>query len=132
MDANRVLSALLRDGASRRELFGFPGRFYAPDLLREEVGRHADSIAARSQMPRPDVEALLWRILGRIQAVPRSGYEPFLARAAAALGGRDPDDVAYLACALAVDADAIWSHDRDFDAQTLVPRIGGVGEPPRG
>lgn len=34
----------------------------------------------------------------------------------------DSKDVAYLACALAIDAAAIWSFDTDFDEQDLVPR----------
>lgn len=40
-----------------------------------------------------------------------------------AMGEVDASDVAYLATALAVSADAIWSHDRHFDQQGLVPRV---------
>lgn len=40
-----------------------------------------------------------------------------------ALGAVDPKDVPYLAAALAIDADAIWSHDRDFDRQDTVLRV---------
>ncbi len=35
----------------------------------------------------------------------------------------DLDGVPYLGVALAIRADAIWSHDRAFDGQTLVPRV---------
>ena len=40
-------------------------------------------------------------------------------RADDAIGDTDPDDVLYLACAVANDA-AIWSDDSDFDEQSLV------------
>ena len=40
-------------------------------------------------------------------------------RAEDAIADIDPDDVLYLACALARDA-AIWSDDSDFEEQSLV------------
>lgn len=57
-----------------------------------------------------------------IRIVPNEDLLPFETLAVDALQV-DPDDVPYLACALAVDADAIWSHDPHFDAQDLVPRV---------
>jgi len=38
-----------------------------------------------------------------------------------AIGNTDPDDVLYLACAIANDA-AIWSDDSYFDEQNVVER----------
>lgn len=48
-----------------------------------------------------------------------TGYD----QAVRTLGAVDPDDVPYLATALAMQADAIWSHDKHFDQQDLVPRV---------
>ena len=54
-----------------------------------------------------------------IDVVPASEFYPGIERADEALGDIDPDDVLYLACAIASDA-AIWSDYSDFDEQRLV------------
>ena len=49
-----------------------------------------------------------------IEVVPASVFYPYIEQAEEAIGDTDPDDVLYLACALATDAD-IWSDDSDFE-----------------
>jgi predicted nucleic acid-binding protein len=53
-----------------------------------------------------------------IEVVPADDFYPAIENADEAIGDTDPDDVLYLACALARDA-AIWSDDSDFDEQDL-------------
>lgn len=55
-----------------------------------------------------------------IEAVPASDFYPHIEEADEAIGDTDPDDVLYVACALARDA-GVWSDDSDFDEQDLVP-----------
>lgn len=59
----------------------------------------------------------------RIAWVADVDVERELPRARKLLDDIDPKDVPYLACALAVSADAIWSLDIDFDAQKAIPRV---------
>ncbi len=54
-----------------------------------------------------------------IEVVPADEFYPAIDRADEAIGDTDPDDVLYLACAIACDG-AIWSDDSDFDEQSLV------------
>jgi len=54
-----------------------------------------------------------------IEIVPADDLSPAIDQADEAIGDTDPDDVLYLACAIASDA-AIWSDDSDFDEQDLV------------
>nr|WP_255169142.1 PIN domain-containing protein [Natrononativus amylolyticus] len=54
-----------------------------------------------------------------IEVVSASDFYPAIETADAAIGDTDPDDVLYLACAIASDA-ATWSDDPDFDKQDLV------------
>jgi predicted nucleic acid-binding protein len=56
-----------------------------------------------------------------IEVVPADDFHPAIEKADEAIGDTDPDDVLYLACAIASDA-AIWSDDSDFDEQDLVER----------
>ena len=54
-----------------------------------------------------------------IDVVPASEFYPAIESADDAIGDTDPDDVLYLACAIANDA-AIWSDDSDFEEQSIV------------
>ena len=54
-----------------------------------------------------------------IETVPASEFYPHIEEAEEAIGDTDPDDVLYVACALARDA-GVWSDDSDFDEQDLV------------
>jgi predicted nucleic acid-binding protein len=56
-----------------------------------------------------------------IEVVPADEFYPAIEQADEAIGDTDPDDVLYLACAIACDA-AIWSDDSDFNEQELVER----------
>ena len=54
-----------------------------------------------------------------IEVVLIDDFYPAIERADAAIGDTDPDDVLYLACAIATDG-AIWSDDSDFTKQDQV------------
>lgn len=123
IDANRIVSALLKEGATREAILKTRSSLFAPEYLREEIATHLPEFARRAGVAERDLEVVLSLLLRRIEWVAPDAYQPQLARAKHALGRVDPNDVPYLACALAIQADAIWSHDLDFDRQHLVPRV---------
>lgn len=123
VDANRIFSAILKDGETRRAMMSTGAAIFAPRFLRIEIERHKETMVRRCKGRREDIEAVLAVLYRRIGWVGDGEILPHLPEARAALQTRDPKDVPYLACALAVQADAIWSSDTDFDAQGLVPRV---------
>lgn len=127
LDANRLFSALLKDGSTRKAIFETDAILFAPEYLKKELSKHRDHLRRRSRMPAADFSRLVEEILQQITWVPDAAIAAHLAEAKRALGAVDMDDVPYLACALAVRADAIWSHDGDFDKQTLVKRVAHPG-----
>jgi predicted nucleic acid-binding protein len=123
IDANRIISALLKGGSTRSAILETRATLFAPEILQDEIAKHAPEIARRVAVSETELVAILRPLLKRIEWVSEAHYRPFLKRAKDAMEKVDPKDVAYLACALAVEADAIWSHDLDFDQQNLVPRV---------
>lgn len=123
VDANRVYSAILKDGETRRAMMNTGAVLFAPRFLRWEIERHKEQIVRRTKGRPEDVDAILAVLYRRIAWLSDDELRPHLAAAEAALGPTDSKDVPYLACALAVAADGIWSHDLDFDKQDLVPRV---------
>ncbi len=85
--------------------------------------RHAPALAARAFLPADGFVSLAEELLETVIWVAPERLVLHLDEAAMHLGRVDPADVDYLAAALAVGADAIWSHDRHFDRQSLIPRI---------
>lgn len=123
VDANRIFSALLRDGAARHAPLTSKAMLFAPVFLLQEIEKHTPEIARRSAKAPADVAALLAQLRPHIHWVATETIRASVPAAKRALGSVDLKDVPYLACALAVRADAIWSLDLDFDRQALVPRI---------
>jgi len=122
LDANRLFSALLRDGSTRRTLYDTSATLFAPAFLKAELEKHRAELQRRSGLSVEDLGRLVEEIFAQVEWVPDEIIGPHVPAALAALGAVDPDDVPYLAAALAVEADAIWSEDKGFDEQSLVPR----------
>lgn len=126
IDANRVMSALIKDSATRRRLMTTDSILYAPGFIRTELAKHRTYLLKKSGLSPADYDQLLAILLSKIRWVPDDLIIPHIARAAQVL--KDPDDLAYLAAALTVGADAIWTEDKGFDEQKLIPR---TSEPDR-
>ncbi|MBI4392459.1 MAG: PIN domain-containing protein [Euryarchaeota archaeon] len=123
VDANRFFSALLKDGPARKAIYETRAALFAPEFLKIELARHREELQRRSRLTPTDFSKLMDEVAAQIVWVPDEAIHAHLSDAARAIGTVDISDVPYLASALAIKADAIWSHDLDFDKQTLVPRV---------
>jgi len=116
-DANVIIAAMLRDSTTRGLLLRGDVLPVAPQMVMVEIEKHIYEISAKNSLPVEMNRRVLRLLANHILLLPLRAYRRFLPEAYAMIGGRDPTDVPYLAVALAVDADGIWSHDADFAAQ---------------
>ena len=119
MDANVVISALIADSKTRELVVTLEPDLLTPAFVHDEIENYQDLIVEKSGMKPTRVEQFIDLLFRYIDAVPASEFYPAIECADEAIGDTDPDDVLYLACAIAFDA-AIWSDDSDFDKQDLV------------
>lgn len=105
---------------ARRILTHSPIEFSAPAFLFEEVERHMRSLRERAGLSERQSSELLRRLRDRMVVVPEDSLLPFWGEAKAAMEAIDPRDVAYVAAALALPCDGIWSDDAHLKRQTLV------------
>lgn len=124
VDANRIISALLKDGETRRVLLATDAALYAPAFLKAEIEKHERMLRTRSGLTANQLHDLLETVFAPVHWVPDEAVRAKIPEAEGLLGHIDAKDVPYLACALAVEADGIWSGDPDFDGQKAVRRIG--------
>ena len=119
IDANVVISALIANSKTRELIVTLEPDLLTPAFVHDEIGNYEDLIVEKSGMSPDRVAQFIDLLFQYIDVVPASEFYPAIESADDAIGGTDPDDVLYLACAIACDA-AIWSDDSDFDEQSMV------------
>lgn len=114
IDANVVIAALVRDSAVRRLLLLGGHELHVPAYLLEEVESHWAELQPRSGLSPEALREVLRILREHFHEHAPAEYEARFEEARSLLAGRDPDDVPYVALALALGADGVWSEDRDL------------------
>jgi len=119
IDANVVISALIADSKTRELIVTLEPDLLTPEFVHDEIENYEALIVEKSGMEPDRVAQFIDLLFQYIEVVPVEDVYSEIETAEEAIGGTDPDDALYLACAIARDA-AIWSDDSDFDEQNIV------------
>lgn len=103
---------MLRDSTTRRLLVLGGHDLHVPEYLFDEIEIHRDELARRSGQTTDALEEALRILRGHVTEHEEADYVDELGKAGSLLGGRDPKDTPYVALALALQADGIWTEDR--------------------
>ena len=121
MDANILIAAFLRDSTVRR-IITFAGlQLFAPEVILDEFEEHRREMAQRIGLGSEEAQALLDRLRLHLPVVPSGVVSEKLPEAKELMRDIDPDDALYLAAALSVECDGIWSDDPHLKRQDVVP-----------
>ena len=120
VDANVVISALIADSKTRELVVTLEPELLTPEVIHGEIGNYEALIVEKSGTEADRVQQFIDLLFQYIETVPASEFYPYIDEAEEAISDIDPDDVLYVACALAREA-GVWSDDSDFDEQDLVP-----------
>lgn len=120
VDANVVISALIAASKTRELIVTLEPDLLTPEVIHDEIGNYEALIVGKSGMSSDRVQQFIDLLFQYIETIPAGEFYPYIEEAEEAIGDADPDDVLYVACALAHDA-GVWSDDSDFDEQDLVP-----------
>src|SRR5436309_11838595 len=103
---------MMRDSTTRRLLVLGGHELHVPEYVFEEIEGHWEDLSSRSGLA-PDALREVLRVLrGHVTEHDVSEYEGRLDEALGLLGGRDVEDAPYVALALALSAEGLWSEDR--------------------
>jgi len=105
---------LLRDSTTRRLVVLGGHELHVPEYLFGEIGTHRDELARRSGQTTDALEEALRILRGHVTEHDEADYVDELGEAGRLLGGRDPKDIPYVALALVLQADGIWTEDREL------------------
>lgn len=85
---------------------------HVPEYLFDEIETHWDELSKRSGQTTDALEEALRILRSHITEHDEAVYVNELEKADSLLGGRDAKDIPYVALALALPADGIWTEDR--------------------
>jgi putative PIN family toxin of toxin-antitoxin system len=120
IDANVVVSLLI-GSKSTYALFELEkDSFFAPEAIFNEVDKNKSIILKKTKLSEFDFYKALKFFEKLVKIVKKEDYEFYLDSAKEFMK-RDVSDAHYLACAFCVKADFIWTNDKDFSCQSVIP-----------
>lgn len=115
IDTNRIMVGLIRNGPSRALLFSKNFQFFTPDHALVEIAKHSQELCEKAHITPEEFELLMGTLFEKIETMQKETYTQFLNEAEQMI--KDKDDVPFIALALALNAEGIWSDDTDFQEQ---------------
>ena len=127
IDSNVLFSALIKNSKTRKIILKYDGFFLFPSFIFIEMQRHRSELFKKSGMPEGDFNKLLRLILKKVTIVPNEVLIPYKKDALEIVKDIDPDDVLFVASALAYPSSIIWSDDKKLKNQSKV-KVLNTGE----
>lgn len=120
VDTNIIFKALIKMSRARAILLNPNHQFYLPEYALEEVERHLSLIRDKSGLSEEEVKLALSILLTNIQVVPAEDILGKWDEAERIIGKIDTGDIPFIALALIIKCDGIWSDDKDLKRQEKV------------
>ncbi|MDA4130250.1 MAG: PIN domain-containing protein [Thaumarchaeota archaeon] len=120
VDTNVLLGALIKNSTTRSLLLSPNHDYYIPEYALEEVEKHLNIISTKSGLSTHEIKLLFDVLATNLNVVPMKQFMKNLAKAEAALKIIDEKDVPFLALALSLNCDGIWSNDKHLREQKFV------------
>jgi putative PIN family toxin of toxin-antitoxin system len=123
IDTNIIFSALIKDSKTREVIFSSKHQLFCLQEIFDEISKYRIEIIKRAKINEITWDKLLNEINEHLTLIPKTIVDPCKLQAAELIAHRDPKDVPFLALALCIKVDGIWSNDKDFDEQDEIKRF---------
>jgi len=120
IDSNIIFSGLIKDGKTREILLTSILKFYIPERVLDEIKTHKELIIKKSNLLQEEFELLFDLLISKISVVSIANYQNYMNEALDIMGHIDKDDSPFIALALSIENDGIWSDDLHFKKQSRV------------
>ena len=117
VDTNIIISSLIKDSKTREILMSAKVDFFVPEWVHSEIRKHLKTIAKKADISVRELEHFMEELFQVVHTTPFEEYQTYIDEALLIIGEADKDDVPFIAVALVLGADAIWTNDRHFDKQ---------------
>ena len=120
VDSNRIISALIKEGVSRKILSSKNIEFFTVDYVTKEINKYKSAIVEKSGMSKEEVDTLFGLVMENINIVPEEGGKSKMKEALDIKKDIDEKDAPFIEAALAMPNDGILSNYLHFEMQTKV------------
>ena len=112
IDTISIISALIKNGISRRIIVSPAIQFITPDHSLKEISKYKELICKKAKINSNEFDIILNLLFEKITIMPKEEYEEFFDTAKTLID--DKNDMPFIALCLASKADGIWSDDTHF------------------
>lgn len=120
VDTNRIIAALIKNSASRKILLSAEAGFLTVGLTSQEISEHKSEILSKAGITEKELEKLFSLIFSKVLVVDDVAIKSKFDEATGIMDKIDPADTPFIALALAVDNEGIWSDDKHFERQNKI------------
>ncbi len=116
LDSNIFISALIKEGITRKIIMSSKNKFLLPEYSFVEIKRHKEEILSKSELSKNEFFVLMKKLLKYVKIVKKENILKHQERAKTIIGKIDKDDILFIATAIAFKC-PIWSDDLHFKIQ---------------
>lgn len=120
VDTNIILKALIKDSKVRGILLNPKHQFSVPEYALEETEKHILLVREKTSLSEEEIKHVLNVLLTGIEVIPSNEIRVKWNEAEGIMDLIDAEDMPFVAAALAITCDGIWSDDRHLKRQKRV------------
>jgi predicted nucleic acid-binding protein len=120
VDTNILFASLIRDSTTRRIILTSPIHFIVPTETFNELNALIPELSLKNSLTVAENLELISILSEYLEVIDVKIYLDKLDEAYKLIGQIDEDDVPFLALALAIECDGIWTEDKHFEKQQKV------------
>lgn len=120
VDTNRIIAGLIRDSASRKILLSGKFEFLTVGITKSEIEEHKQEIIDKAKITEEEFNRIFSLLFSKIFVISDVTIEAKMEEAKQIMDNIDPDDTPFIALALSVENDGVWSDDKHFQQQNRI------------
>ena len=118
IDTSSIISALIKNGISRRIIVSPAIQFITPDHSLKEISKYKELICKKAKINSNEFDIILNLLFEKIAIIPKEEYEEFFNTVKTLID--DINDIPFIALCIASKADGIWSDDTHFKTKKKI------------
>lgn len=115
-----LISALLKDSITRRILLTSDIEFYLPEYSLDEIKKHNKMICERGGLSEGEINIILAILSSKLTIISADKIKKYFQDADKIIGNIDKKDIPFIALALSISNDGIWTNDKHFEKQNII------------
>lgn len=120
IDTNIIFSGLIKKSITREILLSPNFEFYTPNFYNIELNKYKSYILTKFNGTEEELDELIKILHEKIIIAVENEYSDEMEKAESIIGKIDPKDIPFIALALSIENDGIWTRDDHFTKQSEI------------